>query len=87
MLPSPRPTLFDYLREIGRALARALRTASKRPTFSLVAIATLGIGIGASTATFSIADAVLMRPLPVLEQRTLSVLWGVDRVVGSRRVR
>ena len=79
---SPGPTLFDHLREIGRELARALRTAAKRPTFSLVAIATLGIGIGASTATFSIADAVLMRPLPVHEQRKLSVLWGVDQAAG-----
>jgi putative ABC transport system permease protein len=78
--------LFDYLREIGRELARALRTAAKRPTFSLVGIATLGIGIGASTATFSIAEAVLMRPLPVHEQRKLSVLWGIDQAVGSRRV-
>jgi putative ABC transport system permease protein len=83
---SPSPTLLDHLREIGRELARSLRTAAKRPAFSLVAIATLGIGIGASTATFSIADAVLMRPLPVHEQRKLSVLWGVDQAVGSRRV-
>ena len=60
--------------------------AAKRPVFSLVAIATLAIGIGASTATFSIADAVLMRPLPVHEQRNLSVLWGVDRAVRSRHV-
>ena len=44
--------------------------------FSLLAVATLGIGIGASTATFSIAEAVLMRPLPVHEQRNLVVLWG-----------
>ncbi len=76
----------DHLREMGRELARALRTAAKRPAFSLVAIATLGIGIGASTATFSIADGVLMRPLPVHEQRTLSVLWGVDHATGSQRV-
>ena len=48
---SPRPTLFDHLRELGCELARALRRAAKRPTFSLVAMATLGIGIGASTAT------------------------------------
>jgi hypothetical protein len=41
------PTLFDHLREIGRELARALRMTAKRPTFSLVAIATLAIGIGA----------------------------------------
>jgi putative ABC transport system permease protein len=83
---SPRPTLFDHLRELGRELARALRTAAKRPTFSLVAIATLGIGIGASTATFSIADAVLMRPLPVHEQQKLSVLWGVDQAAGAAQV-
>ena len=84
MPPIPSPTLFDHLREIGRELARALRTARKRLTFSLVAIATLGIGIGASTATFSIADAVLMRSLPVHEQRELSVLWGVNRAGGIR---
>ena len=86
MPPGPGPTLFDHLRELGRQLARALRTAAKRPTLSLVAVATLGIGIGASTATFSIADAVLMRPLPVHEQRQLSVLWGVDQAVGAQRV-
>jgi predicted permease len=83
---SASPTWSEHLCEFGRELARALRTAAQRPTFSLVAIATLGIGIGASTATFSIAEAVLMRPLPVHEQRRLSVLWGVDRAVRSRRV-
>src|SRR5215204_3824538 len=46
---SPGATLFDHLREIGRELVRALRVAAKRLTFSLVAIATLGIGIGAPT--------------------------------------
>lgn len=86
MPQSPGPTLFDPLRERGHELARALRTAAKRPTFSLVAITTLGIGIGASTATFSIADAVLVRPLPVHEQGNLAVLWGVDRTVGQARV-
>ena len=60
-----RSTLFCRLREIGRELGRALRIATRRPTFSLVAIATLGIGIGSATATFSIADAVVARPLPV----------------------
>lgn len=85
MMPhGPGPTMVDRLREVGRELARARRTAARRPAFSLVAVATLGIGIGASTATFSIADAVLMRPLPVQAQRTLSVLWGVDPAVGSR---
>ena len=83
---SPVPILFDPLRELGRELARALRSAAKRPTFSVVAVATLAIGIGASTVTVSIADAVLMRPLLVHEQRNLSVLWGVDQAVGAQRV-
>jgi putative ABC transport system permease protein len=78
--------LFDHLGELGRELARALRVAAKRPTFTLIAIATLGIGIGAATATFSVTDAVLIRPLPVREQRSLSVLWGIDRADRPRRV-
>jgi putative ABC transport system permease protein len=86
VLHSPGLTVVDRFRDLGRELSRALRTALKRPTLSLVAIATLGIGIGASTATLSIADAVLMRPLPVHEQRTLSVLWGVDRAAGAGKV-
>ena len=83
---SSSPSWFEHLREFGRELARAFRTAAQRPTFSLVAIATLGIGIGAATATLGIADAVLMRPLPVHEQRRLSVLWGVDEADRLRRV-
>lgn len=63
-----------------------MRTAAKRPTFTAFAVATLAIGIGASTVTVSIVDAVLMRPLPVHEQRNLSVLWGVDQAVGAQRV-
>ena len=85
MVPhNPGPTLFDHLREFGRELARALRTAAKRPTFSLVAVATLAIGIGASAATFSIADAVLMRPLPVHEQ-LVCLVTGVATYIPGRR--
>ncbi len=49
----------------------ALRSFGKRPGFSLVAIATLALGIGASTAIFSVLDAVLLRPLPYPEQERL----------------
>ena len=41
-----------------------LRTLRKNPAYSLVAIATLAVGIGAGTAVFSVASAVLLRPLP-----------------------
>ena len=81
-----RSTLSSHLREIGREFGRALRIAKRRPTFSLVAIATLGIGVGSATATFGIADAVVTRPLPVHDQHRLAVLRGLDRAAGTGQV-
>ena len=72
--------------DLWRDLRYGYRRVLAHPTFSLVAVATLAIGIGASTAMFSIADAVLMQTLPVHEQRNLAVLWGVDPAAGAGRV-
>ncbi|HMG05675.1 MAG TPA: ABC transporter permease [Chthoniobacterales bacterium] len=52
-------------------LKYAVRTLAKRPGFSVVAILTLALGIGASTAIFSVVDAVLLRPLPYPAQERL----------------
>jgi len=52
-------------------LKYAFRTLVKSPAFTLVAILTLALGIGASTAIFSVLDAVLLRPLPYPNQERI----------------
>ena len=50
-----------------------------RPTFTAVAIATLALGIGGATAIFSVADAVILRPLPFVEAERLVVMWQANQ--------
>jgi putative ABC transport system permease protein len=53
----------------------ALRSLRRRPLLFLVAASALALGIGASTAVFSVVDAVLLRPLPFTDPDRLVLLW------------
>lgn len=53
-----------------------LRVLRKNPVFAGVAILTLALGIGASTAIFSLVDGILLKPLPFQEPRELVSVWA-----------
>ena len=72
-----------------KPLFYAVRMLRKNPGFTLVAVCSLAIGIGATSASFSIADVLVLRPLPVPEQsRVVSVIpakmgpFGADTAVS-----
>lgn len=64
--------VIELLRSSIRALARA-------PRFALTAGAILALGIGLSTAVFTVADALLLRRLPMRDQDRIVTLWGEKR--------
>ena len=62
-----------------------LRSLLRQPAFALVALFTLALGIGASTAVFTVVDGVLLKPLPFPEPEELVMAWSYD--TGAGRVR
>jgi putative ABC transport system permease protein len=71
---------FPKIENLLHDLQHGLRVLRRNPGFSIVTIVTLGLGIGASTAIFSVVDAVLLRPLPYPNPRKIVAVWeqGAD---------
>src|SRR5688572_16851453 len=61
---------------VWQDLGYGFRMLSKNPRFTIVAVLSLAIGIGATTAIFSVANALLLRPLPYKDADSLVILWN-----------
>jgi len=64
-----------WLRGLVMDVSFALRTLRKNPGFTAAAIATLTLGIGATTAVFTVVNGVLLRPLPYGHPESLGMVW------------
>jgi putative ABC transport system permease protein len=62
----------------GSTFKYAFRTLLRQPTFALVAILTLALGIGANTAIFSVIKTVVLNPLPYESPEKIAILWEVN---------
>jgi predicted permease len=69
---------FSWAHDLGRDVRFALRSYRRSIGFTVVALLTLALGIGTTTAAFSIIDAVLLRPLPYPEPDRIVTLTGRD---------
>ena len=70
---------LPFLESLAQDLRHSLRMLRKSPMFTLVAVVSLGLGIGANTAIFSLIDALLLRELPVREPHRLFALTQTGR--------
>ena len=68
---------------MGSDLRQTLRRLRRRPVTTAVAVLTLAVGIGATTAIFSVAHAVVLRPLPYAQPDRLVLVWQSDRERGQ----
>jgi len=63
----------------------AVRNLRRSPLFTMVAVASLALGIGANTAIFTLVDQLLLRLLPVRDPQQLVMIWTTGPHIGNNR--
>jgi putative ABC transport system permease protein len=75
-----------HVESLWQDLRHSMRALAKNPGFTVLAILTLALGIGANTAIFSVVYAVLIRPLPFKDPGRLVMVWETWEKRGDQRV-
>ena len=68
----------ERLETIGQDFRFAFRQLRKNPSFAFLAALTLALGVGATTAIFSVLNGVVLRPLPFPESEQMVRVFGID---------
>src|SRR5688572_29936696 len=78
-ISSVAPAELHVFMSVILELRHAMRTLVRRPGFTVLAIVTLALGIGANTAIFSVINRLLLRPLPYENGDRMVFLWQIHK--------
>jgi putative ABC transport system permease protein len=78
-----RDARATWIDSVWQDVRYAFRTFARTPGFTIVAVLTLALGIGANTAIFSVVSAVLFRPLPYPDSSRLMAILSTSRSTGK----
>src|SRR6516162_5413928 len=73
-----------WLEAIAKDVRYSLRGLWKKPAFTAITVITIGLGIGATTAIFSVVNGILIKPLPYSEPESLVAVWHSGVIQGTR---
>jgi putative ABC transport system permease protein len=72
----PKHRLEKTMSSVSHDIRYAIRQFKNRPGFAVIVVLVLGLGIGATTAVFTVVNGVLLKPLPYHDPERLVLLWG-----------
>jgi len=76
----------NMIEDVWQDLRYGARSLRKNPSFTLIALVTLALGIGANTAIFSVVNAVLLKPLPYPDPQKLAMVYSTTPQAGNGKV-